>query len=175
MYSNVNVCGCLVLYLVDYDRVCLLVYGTESNRLLWVSHLLYQLFIYLSTFEFVGRRYVFLVELRGVEIQNSKKTTIGSGENPLESFFPYDPYLLRESSKFIDPLYVYWEDIVDKDEHYMRSIEQEQCFLVSRSKQWFGRVEWLWYWSWVIDHLWILISAVLCGDAGISACSCVTV
>ena len=41
------------------------------------------------------------------------RTDIGSGYNPLDSFFPFDPYLLRESSKFIAPLYVNWSDVVD--------------------------------------------------------------
>eukprot|EP00013_Stygamoeba_regulata_P015369 CAMPEP_0177688560 /NCGR_PEP_ID=MMETSP0447-20121125/34719_1 /TAXON_ID=0 /ORGANISM="Stygamoeba regulata, Strain BSH-02190019" /LENGTH=613 /DNA_ID=CAMNT_0019198861 /DNA_START=208 /DNA_END=2049 /DNA_ORIENTATION=- len=30
----------------------------------------------------------------------------------LDSFFPFDPYLLRESSSFIDPVYITWEDRV---------------------------------------------------------------
>lgn len=41
------------------------------------------------------------------------RTDIGSGYNPLDSFFPFDPYLLRESSKFITPLYVNWSDVVE--------------------------------------------------------------
>ena len=34
---------------------------------------------------------------------------LGQGSNPLDSFFPFDPYLLRNSHKFIDPFYRDWE------------------------------------------------------------------
>ncbi|KAJ8384016.1 hypothetical protein AAFF_G00212600 [Aldrovandia affinis] len=30
--------------------------------------------------------------------------------NPLDSFFPFDPYLLKRSGKFIEPLYQVWEE-----------------------------------------------------------------
>jgi RNA polymerase I-specific transcription initiation factor RRN3 len=33
---------------------------------------------------------------------------LGRGQNPLDSFFPFDPYLLRRSYSFIDPYYVHW-------------------------------------------------------------------
>ena len=41
---------------------------------------------------------------------------IGSGYNPLDSFFPFDPYLLQASSKYITPLYVNWSDVVCEEE-----------------------------------------------------------
>ena len=41
---------------------------------------------------------------------------IGSGYNPLDSFFPFDPYLLQASSKYITPLYVNWSDVVGDEE-----------------------------------------------------------
>lgn len=34
---------------------------------------------------------------------------LGKGSNPLDSFFPFDPCLLRLSHGFIDPFYVDWE------------------------------------------------------------------
>lgn len=34
---------------------------------------------------------------------------LGRGSNPLDSFFPFDPYLLRRSYTFIDPYYRHWE------------------------------------------------------------------
>ena len=40
---------------------------------------------------------------------------IGSGNNPLDSFFPFDPFLLQDSSKFIAPIYVNWSDVVGED------------------------------------------------------------
>jgi RNA polymerase I-specific transcription initiation factor RRN3 len=37
-------------------------------------------------------------------------TTAGLGQRqPLETFFPFDPYLLRRSFRFIGPLYLYWK------------------------------------------------------------------
>ena len=43
---------------------------------------------------------------------------IGRGTNPLDSFFPFDPYLLRRSYGFVEPFYIHWaggaseEDVV---------------------------------------------------------------
>lgn len=45
-----------------------------------------------------------------------ERSDIGSGYNPLDSFFPFDPYLLQESSKFIAPIYVNWSDVVEEEE-----------------------------------------------------------
>jgi len=33
---------------------------------------------------------------------------LGKGSNPLDSFFPFDPYLLRRSHVFVDPYYTHW-------------------------------------------------------------------
>lgn len=33
---------------------------------------------------------------------------LGRGSNPLDSFFPFDPYLLRRSNQFIEPFYFHW-------------------------------------------------------------------
>jgi len=33
---------------------------------------------------------------------------LGKGSNPLDSFFPFDPYLLRRSYVFVDPHYRHW-------------------------------------------------------------------
>lgn len=35
---------------------------------------------------------------------------LGRGSNPLDSFFPFDPYLLRQSHDFIEPLYRHWDE-----------------------------------------------------------------
>ena len=46
---------------------------------------------------------------------------LGRGSNPLDSFFPFDPYLLRRSYEFVDPYYRHWtgssstEDSFDPD------------------------------------------------------------
>ncbi|TDH72865.1 hypothetical protein CCR75_004068 [Bremia lactucae] len=50
-------------------------------------------------------------------MERSKKPTSGSStattlldqRQPLETFFPFDPYLLRRSFQYIGPLYLYWK------------------------------------------------------------------
>lgn len=46
---------------------------------------------------------------------------LGRGTNPLDSFFPFDPYLLRRSHVFVEPFYIHWtgssEDNVQSDDH----------------------------------------------------------
>lgn len=50
-------------------------------------------------------------------MEHSKKPTAGSvpvstllgQRQPLETFFPFDPYLLRRSFRYIGPLYLYWK------------------------------------------------------------------
>lgn len=34
---------------------------------------------------------------------------LGQGMNPLDSFFPFDPYLLRRSHEYIEPFYKHWD------------------------------------------------------------------
>lgn len=41
---------------------------------------------------------------------------LGRGSNPLDSFFPFDPYLLRRSHKFIEPLYQHWEGSIEAED-----------------------------------------------------------
>jgi len=59
--------------------------------------------------------------------------------NQLDSFFPFDPYLLRRSSKFIKSCYQEWEGIeedeVDEDEkkHSEGEDEAEEYLEYSRS------------------------------------------
>ena len=35
----------------------------------------------------------------------------------LDSFFPFDPYLLKKSSKFITPIYQEWSGLEGEDHH----------------------------------------------------------
>ncbi|XP_061079937.1 RNA polymerase I-specific transcription initiation factor RRN3 isoform X1 [Conger conger] len=61
--------------------------------------------------------------------------------NPLDSFFPFDPYLLKRSGKFIEPLYQVWEEPgdceVDSPKKPVRqgSAEEEDDFLRGESVQ----------------------------------------
>lgn len=48
---------------------------------------------------------------------------LGRGSNPLDSFFPFDPYLLQQSHIFVDPLYRNWEGRVEADD----AMVDEQC------------------------------------------------
>jgi RNA polymerase I-specific transcription initiation factor RRN3 len=40
---------------------------------------------------------------------------LGRGTNPLDSFFPFDPYLLRRSYCYIEPFYNHWDGGVSDD------------------------------------------------------------
>ncbi|XP_056143654.1 RNA polymerase I-specific transcription initiation factor RRN3 [Lampris incognitus] len=44
--------------------------------------------------------------------------------NPLDSVFPFDPYLLKRSGKVINPLYQVWEEPEDGEEHTASGIQQ---------------------------------------------------
>jgi RNA polymerase I-specific transcription initiation factor RRN3 len=37
---------------------------------------------------------------------------LGKGSNPLDSYFPFDPYLLQSSYKYLHPFYRNWEDCI---------------------------------------------------------------
>ena len=41
---------------------------------------------------------------------------LGRGSNPLKSFFPFDPLLLRQSHEHIEPLYKYWQGPVEEED-----------------------------------------------------------
>lgn len=41
---------------------------------------------------------------------------LGRGSNPLKSFFPFDPLLLRQSHEYIEPLYQYWQGPVEEED-----------------------------------------------------------
>lgn len=41
---------------------------------------------------------------------------LGRGSNPLDSFFPFDPYLLRRSHKYIEPHYQNWEGSIETED-----------------------------------------------------------
>ena len=41
---------------------------------------------------------------------------LGRGSNPLKSFFPFDPLLLRNSHEYIEPLYKYWQGPVEDED-----------------------------------------------------------
>ena len=41
---------------------------------------------------------------------------IGQGSNPLDSFFPFDPFLLRHSHHFIAQHYRAWDDCIDEED-----------------------------------------------------------
>lgn len=41
---------------------------------------------------------------------------LGRGSNPLKSFFPFDPLLLRRSHAFIEPFYNHWQGPVEEED-----------------------------------------------------------
>jgi RNA polymerase I-specific transcription initiation factor RRN3 len=48
--------------------------------------------------------------------QNGGVGGLGRGSNPLNSFFPFDPLLLRRSHEFIDPFYKNWGGSIEDEE-----------------------------------------------------------
>uniref|UniRef100_A0A8C5GWP8 RNA polymerase I-specific transcription initiation factor RRN3 n=1 Tax=Gouania willdenowi TaxID=441366 RepID=A0A8C5GWP8_GOUWI len=40
---------------------------------------------------------------------------VSANTNPLDSFFPFDPYLLKRSGQLIEPLYQKWEELCDTE------------------------------------------------------------
>jgi RNA polymerase I-specific transcription initiation factor RRN3 len=41
---------------------------------------------------------------------------LGRGSNPLKSFFPFDPLLLRRSNVFVEPFYMHWQGPVEEED-----------------------------------------------------------
>jgi len=61
-------------------------------------------------------------------------TISASGEeNKLDSFFPFDPYLLKDSSKYINPFYTTWEDTAETDQD--QSQEEEDSSVSSLAQE----------------------------------------
>ncbi|KAK2916496.1 hypothetical protein QQF64_025027 [Cirrhinus molitorella] len=60
---------------------------------------------------------------------------VATNTNPLDTFFPFDPYLLKSSGKLIEPIYQVWEEPSDcmidvpKKEVRKGSMEDEDDFL----------------------------------------------
>ena len=60
---------------------------------------------------------------------------LGKGSNPLDSYFPFDPYLLKSSHKYVEPYYRNWDDCIltmddlyntkDADSGIDHSLEEE--------------------------------------------------
>ena len=50
---------------------------------------------------------------------------LGRGSNPLDSFFPFDPYLLRRSYSFVDPYYRHWTGSLNEDDLELDSDHEE--------------------------------------------------
>ncbi|CAG00803.1 unnamed protein product, partial [Tetraodon nigroviridis] len=44
--------------------------------------------------------------------------------NPLDSFFPFDPYLLKRSGQVIEPLYQVWEESADAELFLSKTVQQ---------------------------------------------------
>lgn len=52
---------------------------------------------------------------------------LGRGSNPLDSFFPFDPYLLRRSHPFIEPFYRYWGEDDESDDESVDPMDDEDA------------------------------------------------
>lgn len=65
---------------------------------------------------------------------------VTTNTNPLDSFFPFDPYLLKRSGQLIEPLYQVWEELADTELLVTKtgqqgSREDEDDFLCGESAQ----------------------------------------
>lgn len=62
-------------------------------------------------------------------------SSVSANVNPLDSFFPFDPYLLKRSGKVIEPIYQVWEEpsdcVIDVPKKEVRkgSMDEEDDFL----------------------------------------------
>ncbi|OXB57538.1 hypothetical protein ASZ78_009296 [Callipepla squamata] len=68
--------------------------------------------------------------------------------NPLDSFFPFDPYMLKRSKKTIDPFYQFWEELSAEDLENLKkpikratSEDEDDDFLKGETPQNEGVVE----------------------------------
>uniref|UniRef100_A0A8B9DPR3 RRN3 homolog, RNA polymerase I transcription factor n=1 Tax=Anser cygnoides TaxID=8845 RepID=A0A8B9DPR3_ANSCY len=68
--------------------------------------------------------------------------------NPLDSFFPFDPYVLKRSKKTIDPFYQFWEELSAEDLENLKkpikrgtSEDEDDDFLKGETPQNDGVVE----------------------------------
>uniref|UniRef100_A0A673VSK7 RRN3 homolog, RNA polymerase I transcription factor n=1 Tax=Salmo trutta TaxID=8032 RepID=A0A673VSK7_SALTR len=52
---------------------------------------------------------------------------VSTNTNPLDSFFPFDPYVLKRSSKLIEPLYQVWEEPADTEVETFTTKRVRQC------------------------------------------------
>ncbi|KAK2816800.1 hypothetical protein Q5P01_024991 [Channa striata] len=51
--------------------------------------------------------------------------SVMTNTNPLDSFFPFDPYLLKRSGHLIEPLYQVWEELADTE--LLPATTDQQC------------------------------------------------
>ncbi|XP_037648195.1 RNA polymerase I-specific transcription initiation factor RRN3 [Sebastes umbrosus] len=66
--------------------------------------------------------------------------SVSTNTNPLDSFFPFDPYLLKRSGQLIEPLYQVWEELSDTEllptkTRQQGSREDEDDFLCGETAQ----------------------------------------
>ncbi|XP_077411765.1 RNA polymerase I-specific transcription initiation factor RRN3 [Vanacampus margaritifer] len=50
--------------------------------------------------------------------------SVSANTNPLDSFFPFDPYLLKRSGRLIEPLYQVWEELADSELVATKTVRQ---------------------------------------------------
>ncbi|XP_070778906.1 RNA polymerase I-specific transcription initiation factor RRN3-like [Enoplosus armatus] len=66
--------------------------------------------------------------------------SVTTNTNPLDSFFPFDPYLLKRSGQLIEPLHQVWEELADTEllpakSGQQCSREDEDDFLCAETPQ----------------------------------------
>uniref|UniRef100_A0A670YBT4 RRN3 homolog, RNA polymerase I transcription factor n=1 Tax=Pseudonaja textilis TaxID=8673 RepID=A0A670YBT4_PSETE len=61
--------------------------------------------------------------------------SVETATNPLDSFFPFDPYILKRSKNTINPLYQFWEEQSAEDLKETGKGEEEDDFLQGETPQ----------------------------------------
>ncbi|KAM9393723.1 RNA polymerase I-specific transcription initiation factor RRN3 [Pholidichthys leucotaenia] len=58
-------------------------------------------------------------------LHSSAGDFVAANTNPLDSFFPFDPYLLKRSGQLIEPLYQTWEELADTELFPLKAAQQD--------------------------------------------------
>uniref|UniRef100_A0A8C1EPZ8 RRN3 homolog, RNA polymerase I transcription factor n=2 Tax=Cyprinus carpio TaxID=7962 RepID=A0A8C1EPZ8_CYPCA len=86
-------------------------------------------------------QYIWIITLQNLVSCSTGGNSVSTNTNPLDTFFPFDPYLLKSSGKLIEPIYQVWEEpsdcMIDVPKKQVRkgSMEEEDDFLHGETPQ----------------------------------------
>uniref|UniRef100_A0A8U8BMQ6 Uncharacterized protein n=1 Tax=Geospiza parvula TaxID=87175 RepID=A0A8U8BMQ6_GEOPR len=91
------------------SKITLCFHTIHLKILLWVCWKKYQLVFCYTIIERNNRQFIPVVR------SGTGGDLVQTCTNPLDSFFPFDPYILKRSKKTIDPMYQFWEELSAED------------------------------------------------------------